>query len=202
MDNICIIVSDGVNPTRLPLTDSDSMETNFLDYIFPEAGIYMYSSIGDYADLYNGSAKIESPAFEFTLVFGSLKQLDEKYIPDTIARSADLELKAAKSDHEALAGRVTAAEADIDALEGKVGDKTVAKQIEDAITALKIGDYAKAADLTAAITQHNTDKVALETEIGKKANDADLAAIAKTGSTDDLVQGELVLVFDCGTSAV
>lgn len=38
----------------------------------------------------------------------------------------------------------------------------------------------------------------LETEIVKKANDADLAAIAKTGSTDDLVQGEMVLVFDCG----
>lgn len=39
---------------------------------------------------------------------------------------------------------------------------------------------------------------ALETVIVKKANDADLAAIAKTGSTDDLVQGEMVLVFDCG----
>jgi hypothetical protein len=97
---------------------------------------------------------------------------------------------------------MTAAEADIDALETKVGDKTVAAQIEAAIEALKIGDYAKAADLTAAIEQHNTDKAALEAEIAKKANDADLAAIAKTGSTDDLVQGELVLVFDCGTSAI
>lgn len=128
--------------------------------------------------------------------------------------------KAAQADLEALAGRVTTvegdlntettglkarmtqAEADIDALEGKVGDKTVAAQIESAIEALKIGDYAKAADLTAAITQHNTDKAALEEEIAKKANDADLAAIAKTGSTDDLVQGSMVLVFDCGTSAV
>lgn len=128
--------------------------------------------------------------------------------------------KAAQADLEALAGRVTtvegdlntettglkarmtAAEADIDALETKVGDKTVAAQIEAAIEALKIGDYAKAADLTAAINQHNTDKAALEAEIAKKANDADLAAIAKTGSTDDLVQGSMVLVFDCGTSAV
>ena len=75
-------------------------------------------------------------------------------------------------------------------------------QIEAAIEALKIGDYAKAADLTAAVNQHNTDKTALETAIGKKANDADLAAIAKTGSTDDLVQGELTLVFDCGNSGV
>lgn len=45
-------------------------------------------------------------------------------------------------------------------------------------------------------------KSELETEIAKKANDADLAAIAKTGSTDDLVQGEMVLVFDCGSSTV
>lgn len=42
----------------------------------------------------------------------------------------------------------------------------------------------------------------IETEVAKKANDADLAAIAKTGSTDDLVQGTLTLVLDCGTSAV
>ena len=97
-----------------------------------------------------------------------------------------------------LKARMTQAEADIDALETKVGDETVAAQIEAAIEALKIGDYAKAADLTAAIEQHNTDKAALEGEIAKKANDADLAAIAKTGSTDDLVQGELVIVFDCG----
>lgn len=128
--------------------------------------------------------------------------------------------KAAQADLEDLAGRVStvegdlnaetsglkakmaAAEADIDALETKVGDKTVAAQIEAAIEALKIGDYAKAADLTAAINQHNTDKAALEGAIALKANDADLAAIAKTGSTDDLVQGEMVLVFDCGTSAV
>ena len=93
---------------------------------------------------------------------------------------------------------MTTAEADIDALEKKVGDKDVSVQIDEAIEALKIGDYAKAADLTAAITQHNTDKAALEAEIAKKANDADLAAIAKTGSTDDLVQGEMVIVFDCG----
>lgn len=129
-------------------------------------------------------------------------------------------LKAAQADLEALSGRVTtvegdlntettglkarmtAAEADIDALETKVGDKTVAAQIEAAIEALKIGDYAKAADLTAAINQHNTDKAALEAAIAKKADDSSLAAIAKTGSTDDLVQGSMVLVFDCGSSAV
>lgn len=46
-----------------------------------------------------------------------------------------------------------------------------------------------------------TAKTDLTTEINKKANNADLAAIAKSGSTDDLVQGTMTLVFDCGTSA-
>ena len=118
-----------------------------------------------------------------------------------------------------LKARMTQAEADIDALETKVGDETVAAQIEAAIEALKIGDYAKAADLTAAVERiaaaegkittlegemdtAQADIEALETEVAKKANDADLAAIAKTGSTDDLVQGSMTLVFDCGTSAV
>ena len=91
--------------------------------------------------------------------------------------------KAAQADLEALAGRVTTvegdlntettglkarmatAEADIDALETKVGDTPVADQITAAIEALKIGDYAKAADLTAAvarIAQNETDIEALE----------------------------------------
>lgn len=146
----------------------------------------------------------------------------------TKATQADLEALAGRvstvegdlnTESTGLKARMTQAEADIDALEGKVGDKTVAAQIEAAIEALKIGDYAKAADLTAAvarIAQNETDISglkgrmdtaegdidALETEVAKKANDADLAAIAKTGSTDDLVQGSMTLVFDCGTSAV
>lgn len=123
--------------------------------------------------------------------------------------------KAAQADLETLAGRVTTAEGEIDtlqsdldtaeeaieALEGLVGDTAVETQINAAIEALKIGDYAKAADLTAAINQHNTDKAALEAEIAKKANDADLAAIAKSGNVNDLIQTEGdVLIFDCGTS--
>ena len=174
-----------------------------------------------------------------------LKAADKTALQDQItandgeiaALQAAVGTKAAQADLEALAGRVTtvegdlntettglkarmtAAEADIDALETKVGDTPVADQITAAIEALKIGDYAKAADLTAAvarIAQNETDIAALEgrmdtaegeidalqTEIATKANDADLAAIAKTGSTDDLVQGDLVLLFDCGTSAV
>ena len=123
--------------------------------------------------------------------------------------------KAAQADLETLAGRVTTAEGKVTTLEGEmdavegrataleelVGDTKVETQIEAAIEALKIGDYAKAADLTAAINQHNTDKAALEASIATKANDADLAAIAKSGNVNDLIQtaGD-VLIFDCGTS--
>lgn len=125
----------------------------------------------------------------------------------TKAAQADLEaavtrIGTAEGKITVLEGEMDAAEGRLDALEGLVGDETVEKQIEDAIAALKIGDYAKAADLTAAINQHNTDKAALEASIATKANDADLAAIAKTGSTDDLVQGAMTLVFNCGGASV
>ena len=108
---------------------------------------------------------------------------------------------------------------DIAALKTKVGEDSVADQIEAAIEALKIGDYAKAADLTAAIgriAQNETDinalegrvdtaegKIAtLETEVAKKANDADLAVVAKTGNISDLVQAEGdFIIFNCGTSS-
>lgn len=116
-----------------------------------------------------------------------------------VGKVSALETTVGATDAE---GNKTGLVKDVADLETKVGDKTVAAQIEAAIEALKIGDYAKAADLTAAVNQHNTDKTALEAEIGKKANDADLAVIAKTGSTDDLVQGELTLIFDCGNSGV
>lgn len=42
----------------------------------------------------------------------------------------------------------------------------------------------------------------LEAALNTKANDADLAAIAKSGSTDDLVQGTDTLVFNCGGANV
>lgn len=90
----------------------------------------------------------------------------------------------------------------ISALETKVGDTAVAAQIEAAIEALKISDYAKAADLIAAVNQHSTDKVALEEEIANKANDNDLAPIAKSGNVADLVQTDGdYLVLCCGSSS-
>lgn len=138
----------------------------------------------------------------------------DKKIADAIA-AENLGQYATDSELSELAGRVTTAEGEIDtlqsdldtaeaaitALETKVGDEAVGDQISAAIEALNIGDYAKAADLTAAINQHNTDKAALEASIATKANDADLAAVAKSGLIDDISIGEgTTLIFDCGDS--
>ena len=110
------------------------------------------------------------------------------------------------NDHAAdaleLSNKVTANEQDIAALEGLVGSTAVATQITDAIAAALTIDgvdkYALATDLTAAIARI----AALETEIAKKANDADLAAIAKSGNVNDLIQtdGDYI-IFNCGSSS-
>lgn len=67
---------------------------------------------------------------------------------------------------------------------------SVAKAIKDAIDAENLSQYAT-----------DTELAATNAEVAKKANDADLAAIAKTGNVNDLVQtsGD-VLIFDCGDS--
>lgn len=110
----------------------------------------------------------------------------------------------------------------IAALEGKVGDTAVSAQITAAINALKSGDLAtmQAAidDAEAAIEtleemahEHanstvldgiTADKVAAWDKVSEKANDADLAVIAKTGNVNDLVQTtEEYIVLDCGSSS-
>ena len=73
----------------------------------------------------------------------------------------------------------------IGALETLVGEDPVSTQINNAITALKIGDYAKAADLTAAIgriaaleadTHTHANKALLDTYTQTEANLADAVA--------------------------
>ena len=129
--------------------------------------------------------------------------------------------KAAQADLETLAGRVstvegdlntaetglkarmTAAEGEIDALQGLVGDSSVKDQIDAELKVDGVEKYALATALTAAVNQHNTDKAALEAEIAKKANDADLHAVAKSGLINDLSIAEgTVLLFDCGGAGV
>ena len=96
---------------------------------------------------------------------------------------------------------------------------TVVAYVQAAIAALNIGDYATAANLTALAERVTTaegkittaegkittaeEKIAtLEEQIVTKANDSDLAAIAKTGNVNDLVQtdGDYI-IFNCGSSS-
>jgi hypothetical protein len=89
---------------------------------------------------------------------------------------------------------------DIAALEKLVGDTAVATQITEAIDgALMVGDGDAKTEKYALATALD----ATDAEVAKKANDADLADVAKSGLIDDLSIGEgTVLVFDCGSSAV
>lgn len=97
---------------------------------------------------------------------------------------------------------------------------TVKAYVEAAISALGIGDYAKAAELTAlaarvealenkAHEHTNADvldgitaeKVTEWDTVSDKANDADLADVAKSGNVDDLVQtDDTYFVINCGTA--
>ena len=82
---------------------------------------------------------------------------------------------------------------------------TVVAYVQAAIAALNIGDYATAANLTALaerVTTAESDITALEEQIDTKANDSDLAAIAKTGNINDLIQDDDdYIIFNCGSSS-
>ena len=166
---------------------------------------------------------------------------------DTLKEIADW-ISSHKSDATAMNSAIVALEAIVDGIGGDGEKATVVEYVTDAIEALKIGDYAKAADLTAlagrvttlegkahthsnkalldTYTQTEADladavakkhehsnkavldgitaeKVTAWDKISEKANDADLATIAKTGNVNDLIQtaGD-ILVFDCGSSSV
>ena len=166
---------------------------------------------------------------------------------DTLKEIADW-ISNHKTDATAMNSAITALEGIVDGIGGEGEKATVVEYVTDAIAALKIGDYAKAADLTAlagrvttlegkahehankalldTYTQTEADladavskkhehsnktvldgitaeKITAWDKVSEKANDADLATIAKTGNVNDLVQtaGD-VLVFDCGSSSV
>lgn len=112
------------------------------------------------------------------------EELVAQLIPETAAASLDT-LQEIAAWIQAHPGDASAMNAAIEALETKVGDKTVAAQITAAIDALKIGDYAKAADLTAAVGRIDTlegkahehaNKALLDTYTQTEANLADAVA--------------------------
>ena len=172
------------------------------------------------------------------------EELAAQLIPDNAKDSLDTLQEIAAwiqshpDDASAMSGRITA-------LKELVGEDSVSSQINAAITALKIGDYAKAADLTAAVTRITTAEgkiTAVETKAANNAtaittlNGTGAGSVAKTVSdaigaldvtdtavanqfvtavsetdgkiavtrsaitTDNIAQGTMTLIFDCGNS--
>lgn len=121
----------------------------------------------------------------------------------------------------ALANRVTNAEGDIDALETKVGDRAVATQISDAITALKLADTyeakGEAAKVQAALTEYKTsndtviagiktgdvinDFKSVETELGKKQAAGDYATKTEAQGYADAKDDAIAAAKKAGTDA-
>lgn len=112
------------------------------------------------------------------------EELAAQLIPENAAESLNTLQEIAQwiQDHPGDAAAMNAA---IEALETKVGDDPVADQITAAIKALKIGDYAKAADLTAAVSRiaaleadahTHANKALLDTYTQTEANLADAVA--------------------------
>lgn len=150
------------------------------------------------------------------------EELAKQLIPEG-AKEALNELQEIAAWIQSHPDDASAMNAAITALQNKLagigdGEGTVKKYVDDAITALNVGQYALAADLTALAGRVTTlegemdaaqaDITALEeadVELDGKitALDESLAAVAKTGNVADLVQTEgAVLILDCGTSAV
>ncbi len=128
-------------------------------------------------------------------------------------------------DAAAMNSKIAAVELQLTGI--AAGPGTVKKYIDDAVAALKIGDYAKAADLAAAVKRidalegkahtHNNKEVldgitsqkvtAWDSAEGnaKKYTDAlegKLKAVAMSGDIKDLTQAEgNYIIFNCGTSS-
>lgn len=150
-----------------------------------------------------------------------------EYVADALEGS-NLDQYAKQADLDTANGKIAAAEGAITALQTNSATKTELQQAQSAINT-ELAKKATEADLTLAegrITaletadgEQDTLIAGLRTDLNaeiaradaaekQNAEDIDaleasvngLANIAKTGSTDDLVQGTLTLVFDCGDS--
>ena len=134
--------------------------------------------------------------------------------------TAEGEIDTLQSEMDAVEEKAAANESAISELNTKVGTDSVATQISSAINGLNIDQYATDSDVEAlteelgevegrvATLEGEMDAAEgkignLETEVAKKANSADLAAVATSGNIADLIQtaGEYI-VFDCGSASV
>ncbi len=107
-------------------------------------------------------------------------------------------LKTAVGDGKVDDRIATAKQSAIDTAAADATAKANAAQSAAEATAKKYVDDMQIADTYATKDELDQAKEDLTTEIGKKANDADLHPIAKSGSFDDLEMGLMTIVFDCG----
>ena len=198
-------VADAINTFATQISDDNTVNT------FKELIEYAATHDGEFAELV-GEVDANTKAIATLNGDASTAGSVDKKIADAIAAenldqyATDTELSAladrvgtVESDLNAettgLKAKVAVAEGAIEALESKVGESSVQDQIDAALKVEKDGSKVEKYALA-------TDLAATNTEVAKKANDDDLAAIAKTGSTDDLIQGAMTLVFDCGGASV
>lgn len=97
-------------------------------------------------------------------------------------------------------GYVTTELGKLDLTEVTAGQGTIIGTISQTDGLVSVSTRELTADDIPALAQSKI--TGLEAALNAKANDADLAAIAKSGSTDDLVQGRDTLVFNCGGANV
>lgn len=137
------------------------------------------------------------------IVAGDIPELPQSKITNL---TTDLAAKADASTVTALDGR-------IDALETAVGEGgSVEQQITDAINELNKGDSVTPNQFVTSVAQVNgiinvtrsqptiANINGLQDALDLKANDADLATVAKTGKIDDLTQTN-TLILNCGSSS-
>ena len=152
-----------------------------------------------------------------TTGYADQAEADAKAHADGLNTAMDTRVKVLeKINHEAYIGADEALKSE---LEGKINaidnHSHANKGVLDGITEEKVSawdsaeqnakDYADGLADNYAEAEHTheiADVTGLQDALNAKANDADLAAIAKSGTTDDLAQGTKVLIFDCGTSAI
>lgn len=97
-------------------------------------------------------------------------------------------------------GYVTTELGKLDLTEVTAGQSTIIGAISQTDGLVSVSTRELTADDIPVLAQSKI--TGLEAALNAKANDADLAAIAKSGSTDDLVQGTDTLVFNCGGANV
>lgn len=115
--------------------------------------------------------------------------------------------------NSAIKEKVTAAEGEIGALQVLVGETSVSEQIDTAIQGLDKEDTAVANQFVTEVSEADgiitvkraqpvvADISGLQDALDLKANDSELAQVAKTGKFDDLTQ-TATIIFNCGNSVI